>query len=109
MKSREFMFIKSEFRIIKVNFEDILFLEGLKDYTKIYVKGKPKPILTLQSLKYYEEYLNSDMFIRVHRSFIVSLKHIEVISKNVISIGEFSVPISDSCRKALFLIVQENS
>ena len=103
------MFIKSEFRIVKVNFEDILFLEGLKDYTKVYVKGKPKPVLTLQSLKYYEEYLDKTRFIRVHRSFIVSIGQIEVISKNVITIGEYSVPVSDSCRKALYAIVHENS
>lgn len=109
MKSNDFMFIKSEFKIIKVNYEDILFFEGLKDYTKIYIKGKPKPILTLQSLKYYEAKLEGKMFIRVHRSFIISIRHIDVISKNVINIAEYSIPISESYRKPLFVIVQENS
>ncbi|MBC8033885.1 MAG: LytTR family transcriptional regulator [Chitinophagaceae bacterium] len=109
MKSNEFMFIKSEFKIIKANYEDILFLEGLKDYTKIYIKGKPKPVLTLQSLKYYEAKLESEMFIRVHKSFIISVRHIDVISKNIVNIGEYAIPVSESYRKVILQLVQENS
>lgn len=109
MNTIDFLFIKSEFKIIKVYYDDILFFEGLKDYTKIYVKGKPKPILTLQSLKYYEAKLESRLFMRIHRSFIISIRHIDFISKNVVNILEHTIPVSESYRKALFTLVQEHS
>ncbi|HTQ26632.1 MAG TPA: LytTR family DNA-binding domain-containing protein [Puia sp.] len=108
-KSRRFIFIKSEYRIIKVRFEDILFCEGMKDYTQVYVKGKSDPILTLNNLKSFYHKLPGDEFIRVHRSFIVSLSHIDSIARNEIYVGKKIIPIGDSFKENFFQVIDWNS
>jgi DNA-binding LytR/AlgR family response regulator len=109
MKSRRFVFVKSEYRIIKVRFEDILFCEGLKDYTQVYIKGKSEPILTLSNLKAFSVRLPSDEFIRVHRSFIVSLSHIDSIARNEIYLGKKIIPIGDSFKEHFYQVIEWNS
>lgn len=95
---KEFMFVKSEYRTIKVHLKDILYIEGLKDYVKIYLDGQPKPLLTLLSMKALEEFLPQPQFCRVHRSFIVQMDKIEEIERGRIVFGKVYVPISDSNR-----------
>lgn len=90
----DFIFVKSEYENIKVNLNTIKYIEGLKDYIKIYT-DKPKPILTLNSLKAFEDKLPSN-FIRVHRSFIVSLNHIDSVQRNRIVIGDIRIPIGQN-------------
>ena len=87
----DFVFVKSEYENLKINFDEIRYVEGLKDYIKIYTNS-PKPILTLCSLKAFEEKLTKD-FIRVHRSFIVSLKYIHSVQRNRILIDNKRIPI----------------
>ncbi|MBS1565485.1 MAG: LytTR family transcriptional regulator, partial [Bacteroidetes bacterium] len=94
-------FIKSDYRMVKVNFSDILFCEGLKDYTQVYMTGKTKPIITLQNLKAFLDRLPQENFVRVHRSYIVSLNHIGSISKKEVEIGEKVIPIGNSYRSNL--------
>ncbi len=88
----EFIFVKSEYENLKINLEEIKYIEGLKDYIKIYVNAD-KPILTLCSLKKIEDKLGRANFIRVHKSFIVSLKHIHSVQRNRIIIDEKRIPI----------------
>lgn len=90
------IFIKSEHKIIKIDFKDIDYIESLKDYIKIYC-GK-KPVLTLMSLKAIESVLPADEFIRVHRSYIVSVDKINFISRSMVFIGEKGIPISNMFR-----------
>jgi DNA-binding LytR/AlgR family response regulator len=108
-RNNRFVFIKSEYKIIKVKFEDILFCEGMKDYTQVYVRGKADPILTLNNLKSFSYKLPPDEFIRVHRSFIVSLTHIDSIARNEIYIGKKIIPIGDSFKDDFYQIVEWNS
>jgi two-component system LytT family response regulator len=108
-KDENYFFIKSEYRIVKVNFEDILFCEGLKDYTQIYTNKKTKPIITLQNLKTFSDRLPSKNFVRIHRSYIISLNHIESISKKEVEIAEKIIPIGNSYRNNLLDIVKINS
>ena len=108
-KDGKFFFIKSEYRILKVNYDDIIFCEGLKDYTQVYTSKKSKPIITLQNLKTFSERLPSKNFVRIHRSYIVSLNHIESITKKEVEIAEKILPIGNSYRSALFDIVKRNS
>src|SRR5882724_7797193 len=108
-KEESWFFIKSEYRMVKVNFEDILFCEGLKDYTQIYTNKKSKPIITLQNLKTFLDRLPSSNFVRIHRSYIVSLNHIESISKKEVEIGEKVIPIGNSYRNNLLDIVKQYS
>ncbi|HVM89769.1 MAG TPA: LytTR family DNA-binding domain-containing protein [Puia sp.] len=108
-RSKKFVFIKSEYKIIKVKFEDILFCEGLKDYTQVYVKGKSEPILTLSNLKSFFSKLPSDEFMRVHRSYIVSISHIDSIARNEIYIGKRIIPIGDSFKNDFYDMIESNS
>ena len=108
-RNHRFVFIKSEYKIIKVRFEDILFCEGMKDYTQVYVRGKADPILTLNNLKSFSYKLPPDEFIRVHRSFIVSLAHIDSIARNEIYIGKKIIPIGDSFKDDFYQIIDWNS
>jgi two-component system LytT family response regulator len=108
-KDENYFFIKSEYRIVKVKFDDILFCEGLKDYTQIYTSKKSKPIITLQNLKTFSDRLPSKNFVRVHRSYIVSLNHVESISKKEVEVGERIIPIGNSYRNNLLDIVKLNS
>jgi len=108
-RNNRFVFIKSEYKIIKVKFEDILFCEGMKDYTQVHLKGKAEPILTLNNLKSFSYKLPPEEFIRVHRSFVVSLSHIDSIARNEIYIGKKIIPIGDSFKDDFYQIVEWNS
>ncbi len=105
----DFVFIKSEYKFYKVKFTDILFCEGMKDYTQVYLADKPKPIITLQNLKTFVGKLPSNDFIRVHRSYVIALRSIDVVSKNEIIIGNKFIPIGESYRNALFQIIHQAS
>jgi DNA-binding LytR/AlgR family response regulator len=109
LKSKRFVFIKSEYRIVKVKFEEILFCEGMKDYTQVYLKGKAEPILTLNNLKSFLHKLPGDEFIRVHRSYIVALTHIDSIARNEIYIGKKIIPIGDSFKDNFYQVIEWNS
>lgn len=102
-----FLFVRTEYKLLKINFDDILYIEGLKDYSKIYTTQQTKAVVTLQSLKSFEEKLPSDEFIRVHRSYIVPLNKIDTIYKNSILIGKTEIPVSDSFRATLHGIVSK--
>jgi DNA-binding LytR/AlgR family response regulator len=108
-KKKDYVFIKSEYKLIKTNFCDILFIAGMKDYTQVYIKGKQSPLTTLQNLKEFETKLPSDEFVRVHRSYIVSLNQVDVIARNEIMMGTHHIPIGDSYRQTLDLIIAKNS
>ena len=95
-----YIFVKSEYQILKINLKDILYVEGLKDYVKIFCGGNP--ILSLQNLKAIEGKLPLTHFVRVHKSFIVALPKINSVHKGRIKIGEKEIPIGDNY-KDLFL------
>lgn len=91
----EFIFLKSEYKIIKIQLNDILYIEGLKDYVKVYVQNEKKPVLSLHTLKSVEQKLPSEKFMRVHRSFIVNLEKIETIERSRIIFGEKYIPVGE--------------
>ncbi len=97
---REFLLVKSEYRLIQVRISDIMYIEGLKDYIKIFVSGQSKAILTLMSMKAIEQALPAGAFMRVHRSYIVNTSKISIIERNHIIIGEHVIPVSDSYRQS---------
>ncbi|WP_405566396.1 LytR/AlgR family response regulator transcription factor [Polaribacter sp. Asnod6-C07] len=94
----DFIFVKSEYENIKINLSEIKYIESLKDYIKIYT-NKEKPILTLSSLKSFEERLGKTNFLRVHKSFIVGLKHIYSVQRNRIIIDDKWIPIGLNYRE----------
>lgn len=89
------IFVKSDYKLVKLQLHKIQYIEGLKDYVKIYVDDRPQPVVALLSMKMFEEMLPSS-FIRVHRSFIVNLNKITVIERNRIVFGKTYIPVSDS-------------
>jgi DNA-binding LytR/AlgR family response regulator len=93
-----FVFVKDGTKIIKVKYDDILYVEGLKDYVLIHTPTKK--ITSLQRMKAMETELPGSKFIRIHNSFIVALDAIESIQKNEVLIGGKSLPISDGYRKS---------
>jgi len=104
-----YLFIKSDYKLIKINLSDILYLSGLKDYTQIYLKGKSSPLTTLQNLKEFESKLPADDFVRVHRSYIVAMSQVDYISRNEINISGNHIPIGNSFRAALDEVIQKHS
>lgn len=99
------IFVKSEYKLIHLLYDDLLYIEGLKDYVKIYSEQVPKPILSLMSLKSLEEKLPADRFMRVHRSFIIHKNKISSIDKNRIVIGKKQIPIGETYRRQFQAII----
>jgi DNA-binding LytR/AlgR family response regulator len=104
----QFLFLKSDYKIRRINFNDILYIEGLKDYVKVYVQNSPKPVLSLTSLKQLEIKLPSGKFMRVHRSFIVNLEKIETIERSRIVFGKEYIPVSDQYKEKFQEYIDKN-
>lgn len=90
------IFVKSDYKIVHLFFGDILYVEGLKNYVKIFTQKHPKPIITLMPMKEIEDMLPKEAFIRVHRSFIVCKNKIESINKNRLWIGGREISIGQT-------------
>jgi len=109
VEKKDFLFIKSDYKLIKITLSEVLFFSGLKDYTQIFLKGKKTPLTTLKNLKEFESKLYSDDFVRVHRSYIVAMNQIDFISKNEITIDTYTIPIGNTFRKMLDEAIERNS
>ena len=103
----EFLFVNVEYSLLKVEFADIQWIEGLKDYIRIHLKNSSKPVITRMSMKAIEEELPSSRFIRVHKSFIVSVSAITSVRKNSIFIGVEEIPIGDNYKDAVNMIINK--
>ncbi len=98
-KEAEFIYIKSEYRIMRLELEEINYIEGLGDYVKIYCRNEAKPILSLCSMKSLEQALPDRDFMRVHRSYIVRKQCISVLERGNIIFGKTTIPVGESYRK----------
>ncbi len=90
-----FLFIKSEYKLVRIDFDDITYIEGLKDYVRFYLKDGQK-LMSLMNMKKLEDYLPMPEFMRVHRSFIVRMPTIPLVERNRLVYGDQYIPISDS-------------
>lgn len=104
-----YIFVKSDYKLKQIPLDKILYIEGLKDYVKIYLEGEPHPILSLLSLKSLEEMLPEGQFIRVHRSFIVQGSKIKMIDRNRIVFGKEYIPISDTYKESFAEFIARHS
>ena len=95
----DYIFVKSEYKQIKIFLNDIIYIESMKDYVKIFLTSQSSPIVTLLSLKKLNEELPKENFMRVHRSFIVSLEKIEIVEKNQIVFGKQRITIAEPYRE----------
>ena len=94
------IFVKSDYKLIRIELKNILYVEGLKDYVKIYEDNTGRPVISLMSMKAMEEMLPADRFMRVHRSYIVQKEKIRIIEHNRIVFGNTYIPIGDSYKQA---------
>lgn len=94
------IFVKSGYKLVQIELKNILYVEGLKDYIKIYEENSSKPILSLMSMKAMEDLLPASRFMRVHRSYIVQKEKIRVVDRGRIVFGKTYIPISDSYKQA---------
>ena len=94
------VFLKTDYRIVKVSISDIRYVEGMSEYLKVWLEGEPKPIITLLSMKKMEERL-PNCFMRIHRSYIINLNKIQEVNKNrVIMDADTYLPIGDMYKEA---------
>jgi len=98
--SDQYLFLKVEYQWVRIALDDILYIEGLKDYVKVHLKSEDKGVLSLTSLKDLEEKLPSRRFMRVHRSFIVALDKITSMTKTSLQIGKKIITVGDQYKDA---------
>jgi len=99
--TKDFLFIKSEYKIIRINFSEITYIQGMSEYVKIHLAGR-KPIMSLLSLKSLEAQLPTELFMRVHKSFIINLQKINIIERNEIIYDDGTIIPVSAQYKAIF-------
>lgn len=97
--SQQYLFIRADYSLIKINTADILFIEGLDDYLKIHIANQ-KTVVARMTIKAIVQKLSSTEFIRVHRSYIIALKHIQNVRNKIITIAGDEIPIGNSYEEA---------
>ena len=107
-KGKEFFFINVSHKMHKIFYDDILYLEGYKDYTKVHLISLSNPLLILHNLKYFEDLLDKKQFIRIHRSYMVSLLKINTASRKSVTINNNSLPVSDNYRDSFFSLIEQH-
>ncbi len=95
------IFVKSDYKVVQLPIDEILFIEGLKDYVKFYLGHDQRSVMSLMSMKSIESYLPPDTFMRVHRSYIVNLHHMRTIDRGRIVFGPHLIPIGETYRPHL--------
>lgn len=108
-KDKDYFFINASHKLHKIFYDDILYLEGLKDYTKIHLASATSPLIVLHNLKYFEDLLEQTEFIRIHRSYIVSIRKIMTISRKSVTMHSHELPVSDNYRESFFSIVEKHA
>ncbi len=102
-KEKNYFFVKADYKSVKINYPDILYIEGLREYVCIYLQDK-KRVITLESMKHLAELLPSDQFVRIHRSYIVSIQKVDALSGNKLELNDQSLPIGKSYKDKIMQV-----
>lgn len=105
----DYLFVNVDYSLLKVVISDIVWIEGLKDYIKIHLKSSTKPIVTRMGMKSIEEELPASKFLRIHKSYIVSVAHITAVRKNSIFISTLELPVGDNYKEVLVTLTGKHS
>jgi two-component system LytT family response regulator len=105
-KEVDYIFVKTEYKLVRVNVADILYVEGLQNYVMIYTATEK--ITSLQTMKKTEEQLPADQFIRIHKSFIVAINKITSIERNRVNIGDRMIALGEVYREAFYKAIAGN-
>lgn len=100
--TKRYILVKSDYKSVKINIDDITYIESMKDYVKIFLQSASKPVITHISLKKMTENLPSSSFARIHRSFVVSLKQIQSVTRSQVLFTNRALPIGDNYREVFF-------
>jgi DNA-binding LytR/AlgR family response regulator len=104
-----FIYVKSEYKLVRIFLDDITYIEGLKDYVQIHLDTPQKKVLCLMNMKTLEDYLPSPEFLRVHRSFIVHMPKADIIDRLRIVFGDNYIPISESYKDTVQQYINERT
>jgi DNA-binding LytR/AlgR family response regulator len=97
----DYFFVYVEYNQIKIMIPEILYIEGMKDYVKIFLSSSPRPVITKMSLKMLEEKLSGHQFVRTHKSYILSAKKVTAIKRDLVCIGPVELPLSENYKASL--------
>ena len=103
-----FIFVKSDYKLVRINLDDILYIEGLKDYVRIYTENGDK-IMSLMNMKTLEDFLPKPEFLRSHRSYIVHMNKIKCIDRFRMNIGENYIPVSESYKEIIMTYLDNHT
>jgi two-component system response regulator LytT len=95
----EFIYVKVEYQFVKLAIKDILYIQSLGDYIRIHLKTSDRPVMSLMTLKAFEEKMPASRFMRIHRSYIVALDKIDSVTKNSVQIGKELIPVTEQYKE----------
>lgn len=104
---KDFFYVKSDYKMVQIQMSRLLYVEGLKDYLRLYIEGEHMPILTLLSMKTIEENLPKPRFMRIHRSYIVQMNKVQAVTKTSLTIQNTTLPISEGYRDEILAQVSD--
>jgi two-component system, LytTR family, response regulator len=105
----DYIFVNADYSLVKINLPDIIWIEGLKDYVKIHLASSARPVIALMTMKAVEEKLPAKRFIRIHKSYIISISHITAVRKNSLFMGQIELPIGGSYREAVDMLTDQTN
>lgn len=94
-----YFFVKSDYKLVKVYLDDLMYIEGLKDYVRIYIKGQKKPVLSLLNMKAIEDALPVPEFMRIHRSYIANMSMVKTFDRAHVKINDITLPLSEKYKE----------
>jgi len=104
----DYFFLNVDYSLLKIMFNDIIWIEGLRDYIKIHLKSTTKPVVTRMAMRAIEEQLPTDQFIRIHKSYVVSIDSIIAVRKNSVFINEQELPVGETYRDSIAKLTGKN-
>ena len=107
INTKDFFFVNVDYSQVKIMFSDIIWVEGVRDYIKIYLRSENKPLLIRSSLKAIEHELPSSKFLRIHKSYLVAVESITSIRKNSVFIKNMELPIGETFRETVEKLVRK--